>query len=96
LPGPITAGEVVIMSDPKRALILHMTGIREPLLISLPDDSEEEFVAGLPELIRQAQVETITARNGSSIAVNFAHVVAAHVDSLPGIGQIYGRPSTGR
>jgi hypothetical protein len=96
LPARITAGEVVTMSDPKRALILHMSGIREPLLISVPDDTEDEFVAGLPELIRKGGVETITARNGSSIAVNFAHVVAAHVDTLPGIGQIYGRPTTGR
>ncbi|HEX5405735.1 MAG TPA: hypothetical protein VFX16_25960 [Pseudonocardiaceae bacterium] len=84
------------MSDPKRALILHMTGIREPLLISIPDEKEDEFVAGLPDLIRKGQVETIAARNGSSITVNFGHVVAAHVDTLPGIGQIYGRPAPGR
>jgi hypothetical protein len=84
------------MSDPKRALILHMAGGREPLLISVPEDSVAEVVAGLPDLLRKGEVETITATNGSSIAVNFAHVVAAHVDILPGIGQIYGRPTRER
>lgn len=84
------------MSEPKRALVLHLSGGREPLLIALPTDSVTEVAAALPELIRRGQVETVTAANGSAVAVNFAHVSAAHVDVVPGIGQIYGSPTRER
>lgn len=84
------------MSEPKRTLVLHLSGGREPLLIALPGDSVAEVAASLPELIRRGQVETVTAANGSAIAVDFAHVQAAHVEVLPGIGQIYGSPARER
>jgi hypothetical protein len=84
------------MSDPKRALVLHLASGNEPLLVSVPHDSVDALVASLPELIRKGQVETIATANGSSIAVNFAHVLAAHVDAIPGIGQIYGSPARER
>jgi hypothetical protein len=80
------------MSDPKRALVLHLASGTEPLLVSVPGESVEELVASLPDLIRKGQVESIATTNGSSMAVNFAHVLAAHVDAIPGIGQIYGSP----
>jgi hypothetical protein len=83
------------MSEPKRALVLHLAG-REPLLIAIPPEAADELAASLPELIRNGQVETVTAANGSTVAVNFAHVVAAHVDGVPGIGQIYGSPARER
>lgn len=79
------------MSEPKRALVLHLAG-REPLLIAISGETADELAANLAELIRKANVEVITAANGSSVAVNFAHVVAAHVDIVPGIGQLYGSP----
>ncbi len=81
------------MNKPKRALVLHLSGGREPLLIVLPSDAVDDVAASLPELIRNGQVETITAANGSSVAVNFAHVQAALVDATPAIGQIYGAPA---
>jgi hypothetical protein len=84
------------MSNPKRALVLHLSSGNEPLLVSVPDDSVDQLVTSLPELIKKGQVESIGTANGSSIAVNFAHVLAAHVDAIPGIGQIYGSPARER
>lgn len=84
------------MSDPKQALVLHLASGREPLLVAVPGETVAELEASLPDLIRKGQVETIATANGSSIAVNFAHVLAAHVDRLPGIGQIYGSPPRDR
>lgn len=84
------------MSDPKQALVLHLASGREPLLVAVPTESIEDLAASLPDLIRKGAVETITAANGSTIAVNFAHVIAAHVDRLPGLGQIYGSPPRDR
>ena len=83
------------MSEPKRALVLHLAG-REPLLIAISGETADELAANLAELIRKANVEVITAANGSAVAVNFAHVVAAHVDIVPGIGQLYGSPQRER
>jgi hypothetical protein len=80
------------MSEPKQALVLHLTSGREPLLVAVPAETVDDLAASLPDLIRKGAVETITTANGSTIAVNFAHVVAAHVDRLPGLGQIYGSP----
>lgn len=80
------------MTDSKQALVLHLASGREPLLVAVPGDSVTELAAGLPDLIRKGEVESIVTANGSTIAVNFAHVLAAHVDRMPGIGQIYGSP----
>lgn len=79
------------MSEPRRALVLHLVG-REPLLIAVSADKVQELADSLAERLRKGDVDVITAANGSSIAVNFAHVVAAHVDIVPGIGQLYGSP----
>jgi hypothetical protein len=80
------------MSDPHQALVLHLSSGREPLLVAVPGDAATDLAASLPDLIRKGTVETIATANGSSIAVNFAHVLAAHVDRMPGLGQIYGSP----
>lgn len=79
------------MSEPRRALVLHLVG-REPLLIAVSADNVEELADSLAERLRKGDIEVITAANGSSIVVNFAHVMAAHVDIMPGIGQLYGSP----
>lgn len=72
------------MSD-SRALALHLSGRSSPLFIAIAPESVDDVVAGLPELMRKAQIETITAANGWAIAVNFAHVQAAHIDTVPGV-----------
>jgi hypothetical protein len=80
------------MTEPRRALVLHLTSGTEPLLIVVPGDSVDDLADSLPDRIRGGAVETVTAANGTTFAVNFAHVVAAHVDVVPGLGQIYGSP----
>lgn len=70
--------------------MLHLAGGREPLLISVSGDAADELAGELAEKIRKGDVETITAANGSTIVVNFAHVLAGHVDTVPGIGVLYG------
>lgn len=80
------------MTEPRRALVLHLTSGTDPLLIVVPTDSVDDLAASLPDRIRNGDVETITAANGTTFSVNFAHVLAAHVDVVPGIGQIYGSP----
>lgn len=80
------------MTEPRRALVLHLTSGTEPLLIVVPGDAVDDLADSLPDRIRGGAVETITAANGTTFAVNFAHVVAAHVDVVPGLGQIYGSP----
>lgn len=79
------------MSEPKRALMLHLAG-REPLLIAVSGEAADELAGSLAALLRKGDVETITAANGSAIAVNFAHVLAAHVDVVTGLAQLYGSP----
>jgi len=78
------------MAEPRRALVLHLTSGSEPLLVAVPNESATELAGQLPDMIRRGDVETIAAANGASVAVNFAHVLAAHVDMTPGLGQIYG------
>lgn len=80
------------MTEPRRALVLHLTSGTEPLLIVVPGDAVDDLADSLPDRIRGGAVETITGANGTTFAVNFAHVVAAHVDVVPGLGQIYGSP----
>lgn len=72
--------------------MLHLSGGREPLLIAVSGDAATELTSKLADLLRKGEVETITAASGASIAVNFAHVLAAHVDVVPGIGVLYGSP----
>lgn len=78
------------MSVPRKALVLHLASGNDPLLVAVPAETADELATSLPEKIRQAEVESITTANGSTIAINFAHVLAAHVDVTPGLGQIYG------
>ena len=78
------------MADPRRALVLHLTSGSEPLLVAVPNEAVTELAGRLPDMIRRGDVESITAANGTAVAVNFGQVVAAHVDMTPGLGQIYG------
>lgn len=80
------------MTEPRRALVLHLSSGAEPLLIAVAADSVDQLSASLPDLIRRGVVEAVTAANGTEFAVNFAHVLAAHVDVVPGLGQVYGSP----
>ncbi len=80
------------MSNAKRALVLHLVGVAQPVLIEVAADGADKLAGRLPALLREAGVESIEAANGSHIAVNFAAVQVAHVDAVSGIGQLYGSP----
>ncbi|HEY4018755.1 MAG TPA: hypothetical protein VGM75_08720 [Pseudonocardiaceae bacterium] len=80
------------MSNTKQALVLHLAGASQPLLIAIAVESTQELAGRLPELLRRAEVETVEAANGMRVAVNFAAVQVAHVDAVSGIGQLYGSP----
>jgi hypothetical protein len=80
------------MSEPRRALVLHLSSGSDPLLIAVAAEAADALTAGLPDLIRRGVVETVTAANGTDFAINFGQVLAAHVDVVSGLGQLYGSP----
>jgi hypothetical protein len=82
------------MTDSKRALVLHLSGGGDPLLIAVAAEAADPLADRLPGLLRAGDFETITAANGTAITVNFAQVAAAHVDVVAGLGgQLYGAPA---
>lgn len=78
------------MSESKHALALHVVGGNEPILVAISDNAADDLVTTLARRLQAGDVETIEAANGASFVVNFAHVVAAHVDVAPPLGQLYG------
>ncbi len=78
------------MTEQRKALVMHLGNGSDPLLVAIPAESATELAGRLPAMIRNGDIESIAAADGSSIAVNFAHVLAAHVDTTPGLGKIYG------
>ncbi|GAB1511773.1 hypothetical protein [Actinophytocola sp. KF-1] len=78
------------MSDSKRALVLHVTGGGEPIVFELSEDGARELEEKLPDLLGSAAVGRPKLANGSTVAVNFTHVVTAHLDVLPPMTKVYG------
>ncbi|WP_031467571.1 hypothetical protein [Sciscionella sediminilitoris] len=81
------------MAENRHALVLHFSGVAEPMLIELGEELSGELPDKLAAKLLAGEIETITAANDARIVVNFSHVVAAHVDIAPPLGQIYGSPS---
>jgi hypothetical protein len=77
------------MADPKRALVLHLAG-GEPVVFALSGDSARELASNLAQLLTDGQVSPVTLADNSVAAVNFAHVVTAHLDELPPLARVYG------
>ena len=84
------------MSEPRRALVLHLSSGADPLLVAISKDKADELTGQLPDFLRRADFETIEAANGSQITVNFAQVLAAHIDVSPPLGAIWGAPQRER
>ena len=80
------------MSEPRRALVLHLSSGADPLLVAISREKAEELAGQLPDFLRRGDFETIEAANGSAVTVNFAQVIAAHVDPSPPLGAIWGAP----
>jgi hypothetical protein len=78
------------MSETKRALVLHVAGSGDPLVFALSDRGAKTLASRLPTLMNSGGVDTPELADGSTVAVNFAHVVSAHLDELPPLGRVYG------
>jgi hypothetical protein len=78
------------MSESKRALVLHVTGVTEPLVFALSDKGAKSLSSRLGALLNSGAVDTPELADGTTVAVNFGHVVTAHLDELPALGHAYG------
>lgn len=78
------------MADSKRALVLHLSNGGEPLVFALSEDGARDLDTSLTDLLAQGRVHAPVLADGSTVAVNFAHVVTAHLDELPPLARVYG------
>jgi hypothetical protein len=78
------------MTDSKRALVLHLSGGGEPLVFALSEEGVREMDERLPDLLGSGAVGRPKLADGSTVVVNFAHVVTAHLDLLPPLTRVYG------
>lgn len=78
------------MSDKKRALVLHLPSGGEPLVFALSEEGATVLEAQLPQLLSEGVVQTPALADGTTVAVNFAHVATAHIDELPRRARVYG------
>jgi hypothetical protein len=82
------------MTDSKRALVLHLAGGGDPLLVAVSSADADALSERLPALVRAGDFETVTAANGTTVTINFAHVAVAQVDVVAGLGgQLFGAPA---
>lgn len=84
------------MTEPKRALVLHLVGSAGPIHLAVSAETGAELAAQLPTLISRAAIHTITTLDGTPITVNFQHVATAHVGPLPQIADVYGNTRPAR
>jgi hypothetical protein len=78
------------MSDPKRALVLHLFGGGEPVVFALSEEGAADLAVRLEQLVREGKVHAPALADGATAAVNFAQVVTAHLDDLPSNARVYG------
>jgi hypothetical protein len=78
------------MADPKPALVLHLATGGEPLLFALTTEESGKLAGKLVQLVRSGSVETVTTKDHSEVAINFAHVAAAYVDDLTRKSTVFG------
>ncbi len=80
-------------NNPQQALVLHLDGGGEPILVAVAAAGAGELAARLPEMLSRSAVEPVTAANRDPVVVNFAKVAAAHISAIPPMARIYGMPS---
>ena len=78
------------MAEQKRALVLHLSGGGEPLVFALSEKGAADLESRLSDLLSSGAVGLPGLADGSTVAVNFAHVVTAHLDELPPLARVYG------
>ncbi|MEU7787052.1 MULTISPECIES: hypothetical protein [unclassified Amycolatopsis] len=78
------------MADPKPALVLHLATGGQPLLFALTTEESGKLAGKLAQLVKTGAVETVTTKDHSEVAINFAHVAAAYVDDLTRKNTVFG------
>jgi hypothetical protein len=78
------------MADSKRALVLHLAAGGEPVVFALSEEGVADIAARLEQLLREGLVHAPALADGSTVAINFGHVVTAHLDELPSNARVYG------
>jgi hypothetical protein len=78
------------MADSKRALVLHVANGGEPLVFALSEEGAKTLESRLTQLLADGKVDSPGLADGTTVAVNFAHVVTAHLDELPPLARVYG------
>lgn len=83
------------MSESRQALVLHLATGGEPLVFALSEKASKGLSPRLSVLMGSGGVETTELEDGTSVAINFAHVVSAHFDTFPSHARVYGSPKKG-
>ena len=71
------------MTPARKALVLHLTANPAPFTIEITPETADELGPRLIQIVRNGHTQNIRGANGDEFAVNFLHVVAAHVESIP-------------
>ncbi|WP_436493166.1 hypothetical protein [Actinokineospora sp. HUAS TT18] len=80
------------MTDTQQALILHLASGGEPVVFALSVKAAKSLRNRLPVLMASGGVDTLELEDTNTVAVNFGHVVSAHLDELPSHARVYGSP----
>jgi len=83
-------------STKKSALVLHVPGGGEPLVYALSEETANDTAARVRDLMAAGSVHSLQLEDGTSAAINFAHVVSAHIDELPTLSHVYGSRTRSR
>ncbi|MFD9890930.1 hypothetical protein ACFWY9_16410 [Amycolatopsis sp. NPDC059027] len=78
------------MAEPKPALVLHLATGGEPLLFALKQEDSGTLEEKLTGLVKEGTVTTVRTKDGSTVAINFAHVAAAYIDDLNRKSTVFG------
>ncbi len=84
------------MAEDKHALVLHLAGTPDPVLIALTAETAAELGPELVRLLQGGDRFGVTAADGTVVAVNFAHVATAHIDALHPMARAYGDTAAAR
>jgi hypothetical protein len=78
------------MANPNRALVLHLVGGGEPVVYALSEEGASDLAPKLTQLLSEGRVYAPALADGTTVAMNFGHVVTVHLDELPSHARVYG------
>ncbi|WP_263250404.1 hypothetical protein [Saccharopolyspora rosea] len=81
------------MTTSRPGLVLHLTGIAQPVHVALDPAEAESLRDVLADLMAAGQPTALRTADGGRFSVNFAHVATAHVESYRSDAHAYGSPS---